>query len=344
MKPKNNYMNIFNYFKETDSDIIEFNKLLGAGAFGEVREVKMGAKTFAAKLVRKEKSDNIEADHLRGSNIIKIVKMAEKEFEGQSYDLIIMEKAVLRDLGTLIRFLIGRNLLKLNNTPFAYIIGDNILRYFSRQIISGLEVLERSELVHFDIKPENILIISGFILKISDFSFLRNLNSLKKGIKIPGGTSGYVSPEYYLKKEINSDVAKKQDYFALGATIYYLKFGKRLLNYKRDPNNNFINELNVIDLLQKEINLIKANKLLDKDFVDFLWGLLHYLPEERFSFDKIYRNTWVNENRKEITDIINSFLEGEEDKLMRELIKSDYILEKKAQIKSSARPKFKFVL
>ena len=116
------------------------------------------------------------------------------------------------------------------------------------------------------------------------------------------------------------------------------------MNYKRDPNNNFINELNVIDLLQKEISLIEANKLLDKDFVDFLWGLLYYLPEKRFSFDEIYRNTWVNENRKEVTDIINSFLEGEEDKLMRELIKSDYILEKKAQIKSNARPKFKFVL
>ena len=270
--------------------------------------------------------------------------MTEKEFEGQCYDLIIMEKAVLRDLGTLIRFLIGRNLLKLNNAPFTYIIGDNILRYFSRQIISGLEVLERSELVHFDIKPENILIVSGFILKISDFSFLRNLNTLKKGIKIPGGTSGYVSPEYYHKKEIDSDVAKKQDYFALGATIYYLKFGKRLLNYKRDLNNNAINESNVIDLLQKQINLIKANKLLNIGFVDFLCGLLQYLPDKRFSFDQIYRNTWVNENRKEITDIINSFLDGEEDKLMRELVKSDFILEKKAQIKSFARPKFKFVL
>ena len=270
--------------------------------------------------------------------------MEEKEFEGQFYDLIIMEKAVLRDLGTLINFLTKRNLLKLNNAPFTYIIGDNILRYFSRQIISGLEVLERSELVHFDIKPENILIISGFILKISDFSFLRNLNVLKKGIKIPGGTSGYVSPEYYHKKEINSDVAKKQDYFALGATIYYLKFGKRLLNYKRDQNVNSLNESNVIDLLQKEIALLQGNKLLDKDFVDFLQGLLQYSPDERFSFDKIYRNKWVNKNRKEITDIINSFLEGEEDKLMRELIKSDYILEKKAQIRSNVHRKFKFAL
>ena len=45
-------------------------------------------------------------------------------------------------------------------------MGDNILRFFVRQIVDGLETLERSELVHFDIKPENLLITSGLNLKI----------------------------------------------------------------------------------------------------------------------------------------------------------------------------------
>ena len=344
MKPKNNYLNIFNYFKETDNDIIEFSKLLGAGAFGEVREVKMGSKTYAAKLVRKEKSDNIEADHLRGSNIIKIVKMAEKEFEGQSYDLIIMEKAVLRDLGTLIRFLIGRNLLKLNNSPFTYIIGDNILRYFSRQIISGLEILERSELVHFDIKPENILIISGFILKISDFSFLRNLNSLKKGIKIPGGTSGYVSPEYYHKKEINSDIAKKQDYFALGATIYVLKVGFQMLKYKKYDNDK-MTEDRIIDLLQRDIAHIRSEPLMDKDFVEFLCKLIQYVPEERPSFEEIYRNKWLNKDTDYISLLAYAFSDIDEHTFMKELIKSDFLMQKQREIHDNEknRSNFKFV-
>ena len=34
----------------------------------------------------------------------------------------------------------------------------------------------------------------------------------------------YLSPEYYLNRKVESEVARKQDYFALGATIYYLKF------------------------------------------------------------------------------------------------------------------------
>ena len=169
---KKNYDKVFEEFKRQDEDIEDFRRPLGRGAFGEVREVLIGSKIYAAKLVEKEKSDNLEPERLRGANIIKIVKICEREIDKSYYDLIIMEKAVLKDIGTLISFISDKNLLKLINNPFIEVIGDNLLRFFVKQIIVGLETLDRSELVHFDIKPENLLISSGLNLKISDFSFL----------------------------------------------------------------------------------------------------------------------------------------------------------------------------
>ena len=338
---KKNYNKIFEEFKNKEEDIEGFNRLLGRGAFGEVREVIIAGKTYAAKLVEKEKSDNLEPEKLRGTNIIKIVKISERFFDNRYYDLIVMEKAVLKDIGTLINFLCEKNLLKLINKPFNEFIGDNILRFFVRQIINGLETLDRADLVHFDIKPENILITSGLNLKISDFSFLKNLTIGDKEFKIPGGTHGYVSPEYYKKERITAEIAKKQDYFALGATIYFLKFGHRLLKYKKYDEEP-LNLLRVIDLLQRDISIIKSNLLLDRDFVKFLCSLIQYLPEKRANFEHIIRDKWLNKNKKEISNIINSFSEGEEDKLMRELIKSDYLIEKKNEIKASQASKFKF--
>ena len=38
------------------------------------------------------------------------------------------------------------------------IIWNNFLKVLIMQIIRGLEILDRNELVHFDIKPENLLI------------------------------------------------------------------------------------------------------------------------------------------------------------------------------------------
>ena len=118
-----------------------------------------------------------------------------------------MEKAVLKDIGTLVKFLYEKNLLKLINKPFIHLIGDNFIRFFTKQIIAGLETLERSELIHFDIKPENLLITSGLILKISDFSFLKIVKQGDEKFKIPGGTHSYVSPEYYNRAKIDGITA-----------------------------------------------------------------------------------------------------------------------------------------
>ena len=340
---RKSYDGIFDQYKLLDEDIVGFYRVLGKGAFGEVREVKIGTKIYAAKLVEKEKSDNLEPENLRGANIIKIVKISERKIDNKYYDLIIMEKAVLKDIGTLINFLLDKNLLKIINNPFVELISDNLLRFFVKQIVAGLETLDRSDLVHFDIKPENLLITSGLILKISDFSFLKNLrHHIGEDFKIPGGTHGYVSPEYYKRKRINGNEAKKQDYFALGATIYFLKFGHRLLKFKKyEEDNN--NQSRAVDLLQRNIALIKSKLVLQRDFVDFLCSLIAYSPEQRPSFEEIFRNKWLNKNSKVINNIIQIFSEGEEDKFMRELIKSDYLCERKKELKKSPVIKFKFL-
>ena len=340
-KIKNIYDDIFANFKENDEDIQDFQRTLGRGAFGEVREVLIGSKMYAAKLVTKEKSDNIEPEKLRGSNIIKIVKISERQIKDKYYDLIVMEKAVLKDIGTLISFLNERNLLKLIFNPFNNSYENNLLRFFARQIIVGLETLDRSEFVHFDIKPENLLVTSGLILKISDFSFLKYVSGDDK-FKIPGGTHGYASPEYYLREKINGDDAKKQDYFALGVTLYFIKFYRRLLNFKKLEDDK-MNQNRVIDLLQRNIALIRSDLLLEKDFIEFICNLISYTPQHRPTFEEIYRNKWLNKNKILISDINHTFTEGDEHKLLRELLKSDFLIEKKNEYKNRKIPKFKFL-
>ena len=79
-------------------------------------------KIIAAKLVKKDEDNNFNeievAKDLRGNNIIKINKIISKEYNGENYDLIIMEKAVLRVLGKLTEYYYKHNLLKLIIDPF----------------------------------------------------------------------------------------------------------------------------------------------------------------------------------------------------------------------------------
>ncbi len=139
------------------------------------------------------------------------------------------------------------------------------------------------------------------MLKLSDFSLLRKPEDMKvknntKNVKIPGGTTGYLTPEYYQNKIVPLYIAKKQDYFALGATLYKLKYMKDMLPYKKYKDNLMTAEF-IIELLQRAINVIQSKtNTTDKDFVFFLCSLIKYDPNERPNFEEIYRNKWVNKN------------------------------------------------
>ena len=174
---------------------------LGKGGYGSVIEIimKKDNKVFAAKLLDKDKIEK-EAQKIngfKGPGITKIIKVS----QWNNRYLIIMEKSALRDLDYFIYNLHKKNILYFIFYPFE-IVGNNLLRFFIKKILKGMEVLNRYNYSHFDIKPQNILIFSKMITKLVDFSVLSNIAVLKENqssnkYNVPFGTHGYVPPEIY---------------------------------------------------------------------------------------------------------------------------------------------------
>ena len=330
-KDKRDINEVYKQFQE-DGIFEKVVRILGYGAFGEVREIKYKNKTMAGKLIKREKCDICEeekyADDLRGQNIIKINQVYSKKIGRDYYDLIVMEKAVLRDLGKLNEFYCKHNLLKLIYQPFDEMSGDFLLRFYTRQIINALEILDRNYFIHNDIKPANILITINLQLKLSDFSLLKKVKN--EFTEIPGGTKGFLSPEYYKNPNVTADEARKQDYFALGSTLFYLKFGKQMLKFKKSENKQS-NAYKVIDLLSNAIADIQSDKVVDEDFIDFITSLIAYKPKDRPSFEQIYRNKWLNKDVEKIDNILSIF-ENDEEKIIMELQKNDFINKKEKEL------------
>ena len=328
-----NMLDIYDKFKAS-CDFTKVGKILGKGAFGEVRDIVYKNKTMAGKLIKRENDEKSEEEKygvdLRGPNIIKINKVYTKKIDGNTYDLIIMEKAILRDLGKLNEFYHHHNLLKLIYFPFDEPSGDCLLRFYARQIISALETLDRNYFVHYDIKPENLLISVNLIVKLSDFSLLTKIEN--GTTKIPGGTQGYLSPEYYIERNVDSEDARKQDYFALGSTLFFLKYGQQMLKYKKS-DTNIINSFYILDTIQKQISFIESQQNTDKDFIEFLCSLINYRPKDRPSFEEIYRNKWLNKDVDYINNIFYTY-ENDEEKLIMELQKKDFLIQKEKEFKN----------
>jgi serine/threonine protein kinase len=359
MSKDNNFEDAFKAFEQKyKNDINYLGKVLGRGRFGEVRDIKYKNRPMAIKIMEREKDEDIEGEklalNLRNYNVVRIQKIYEGEnlvfprkknkeqkranySSKNTYDFIIMEKAVLRDLGKLSEFYHRHNLLKLikQDNVECYIFdenaGDNLIRFYSRQIINALATLDNNNYVHFDIKPENLLVSLSLIIKLTDFSLLKEVKENYIDFGIPGGTPGYLTREYYINRRVTPEVARKQDYFALGSSLFLFKYGLQLLKYKKFDDTE-MNADRIVDLLEHNINYLKKQVFTDKDFMIFIQSLISYKPDGRANFQQIIRNRWLNKSIDELDKIVMSF-ENDEEKLIIELQKNDYLMKREEHLK-----------
>lgn len=100
-------------------------------------------------------------------------------------------------------------------------ISLNKIRPIIEQIAKGLQAMHRLEMIHQDIRPENIMIDAFGTVKIIDFGACRvaGIREMSKDIdELALGTMAYMAPEYFLHERITS----YSDQYALGVLTYYL--------------------------------------------------------------------------------------------------------------------------
>jgi serine/threonine protein kinase len=93
-------------------------------------------------------------------------------------------------------------------------------------ILRGLEYIHTHQVVHGDIKPENILLnldAQGWIAKIADFGIAKFQRELKKGMGLGGtGSPAYMAPESFYGKSSHTS-----DLYAVGVILFELLLGYR---------------------------------------------------------------------------------------------------------------------
>ena len=315
---------IFNIFKSKHNNITKISNVLGKGKHYIVREIIYNNKLHAAKLTKSE--ENALSNHfnliltIKGNNIQKIKTIYTELIDNEYYDLIIEEKAVLIDIDKLNKYYHNYNVLKLIYNSFNEAVGDNLLRFYAKQMINGLEIIYRNNIIHLNLNLNNILVTIGLKLCLSSFNYCIKYDEeqIKDNVKvkIPENTKGYLSPEYYINSKMTIEDAKKQDYFALGSSLFLLKFGEKLLDFKQYEELE-MNSDRIINILEKKINFIKSQPFINEDFINFLISLIQYKTKDRSSFEQIYRNKWLNDNKEEI-DFISNIFKIEEEKLLLE--------------------------
>ena len=159
-------------------------------------------------------------------------------------------------------------------------------------ILKNVKILHENNIIHGDIKPENILIGNDYSLKIIDFGFSQKLNNNNNTIYNTEGSETYSSPEMK-KANFTGYDGIKSDIFSLGVLLFVITVGR--FPFKTSSFSDKKYRL----IMSKRYehywkNFDKFN--LSKDFKDLINHLLCFDPNQRLRIDEILNHPWIKNN------------------------------------------------
>ncbi|KAK5719848.1 Serine/threonine-protein kinase [Elasticomyces elasticus] len=311
--------------QEPDQIVGEFRrgKEIGKGSFAAVYLAQdRTSKAYAAikavqmtKLTKKLK-ENLESEvnilkSLQHPHIVALFSCVETP----TYIYLVMEYCQLSDLS---QFLKKRhNLATLPETsdifrkypnPPAGGLHEVVVRHFMKQIASALEYLRNRNLIHRDIKPQNLLLNPAPIvmakqksehlpliasehslvaaagleslpsIKIADFGFARHLPSASLAETLCGSPL-YMAPEILRYEKYDA----RADLWSTGTVIYELVTGKPPFRAQ-----NHVDLLRKIERANDLIPFDNKNLTVSRGMKDVIRKLLKKSPLDRISYEEFF--------------------------------------------------------
>jgi len=139
--------------------------------------------------------------------------------------------------------------------------------------------------VHDDLKPENLLVGTGYVLKVSDFGLARANGFAGPFLGSSLGTSLYLAPECWQGEE----ATEKSDVYATGMLAYEMVTGRHPFEHEKDKER-----LKSLHLGQNLERLISP--LIPESICNLLSRCLAKDPSERPTFDDLLDGLGIDES------------------------------------------------
>ncbi|XP_066497363.1 serine/threonine-protein kinase 17B [Hoplias malabaricus] len=265
---------------ETLDSVYNITAELGRGKFAVVKKCveKATGKVFAAKFLRKRRRG-------RDCRAEVIHEMAVLEAAKNNSRVVNLYAAyeTEHDIALVLEYAAGGEI-------FDHCICDELLSESQivrliRQILEGIHLLHQNNVVHLDLKPQNLLLTSLSPLgdiKIVDFGLARRLGSTGELREILG-TPEYVAPEILNYEPIST----ASDLWSVGVITYMLITGESPFAGE-DKQQTFLNVSQVNVDYSKE-----AFSRVSELAVHFIRKLLVKAPEDRPSAADCMSHPWL---------------------------------------------------
>ncbi|KAF8020089.1 hypothetical protein BT93_G0709 [Corymbia citriodora subsp. variegata] len=287
LQAHNNFLPIRYSYSDIKKITRNFKHKLGEGGYGSVyKGILRSGNEVAVKVLNKPKSNSQDFISKVGT-IGRIHHVNVVQLVGFCFDN--SKQALVYDFmsnGSLDKHIFSKD-------------GNDILDYkriyeISLGVARGIEYLHRGcdmQILHFDIKPHNILLDQNFTPKVSDFGLakLYPANHNIVSLTIARGTLGYMAPELFYK-DIGG-VSYKVDVYSFGTLPMEMAGRRRNVNANADHSSQIYFPLWVYDQLNEEneieMEVGKAEReIIRKMALVALW-CIQLIPNDRPSMSKV---------------------------------------------------------
>ncbi|XP_022159467.1 serine/threonine-protein kinase TIO isoform X2 [Momordica charantia] len=254
-------------------------ELVGEGSFGKVYKGrrKYTGQTVAMKFIMKHGKSEKDIQNLRQE--IEILRKLKHEniiemldsFESPQEFCVVTEFAQ----GELFEILEDDKCLP-----------EEQVQAIAKQLVRALHYLHSNRIIHRDMKPQNILIGAGSVVKLCDFGFARAMSTNTVVLRSIKGTPLYMAPELVREQPYNHTA----DLWSLGVILYELFVGQPPFY------------TNSVYALIRHIvkDPVKYPDNMSSSFKSFLKGLLNKVPQNRLTWPALLEHHFVKETSDEL--------------------------------------------
>ncbi|KAL3618955.1 hypothetical protein CASFOL_037183 [Castilleja foliolosa] len=243
---------VFSYSElEEATNSFDPSRVLGDGGFGTVYYgVLPGGHIVAVKRLYDNHFKRVEQfmneveilTQLRHKNLVKLYGCTSK----RSHDLLLVYEYVPN--GTVSDHLNGK---RAKSGLLSWPIRLNI----AIETADALNYLHKSNIIHRDVKTNNILLDNDFHVKVADFGLSRLFpNDVTHVSTAPQGTPGYVDPEYYQCYQLT----EKSDVYSFGVVLIEL-----LSSLQAVDTNRHRHDINLANMAVNKIQNRALHELVD---------------------------------------------------------------------------------